>query len=354
MEDINERKWCVYIHTNKHNNKAYIGITSKTPEDRWGKNGSGYLNKEGNGAYTQPVFARALKKYKDWDNDWEHIIFMNDLSEIEAKHIEVLMIALFKTNCNRYKNPSYGYNMTDGGEGTLGWCPSEETRRKISEKAKERLMDPTNHPWFGKTHSDESKQKMSQIRKGRPAHNKGTSMSEDARKRMSKAHKGINVGKNNPNYGHGNTVIQLDKNGHIIAEYPTVTEASRITNINSSDIYSCCNGKTKTVFGYQWVYKKDYNPNKKYIFVNNHIRPIVQLDKYDNLINEYQSIAEAEKITHIDNRAISAVCKKKRKTTSGFRWMYKEDYDQLTQQNDLNEIEPIENLTTEETNDDCI
>ena len=26
----------------------------------------------------------------------------------------------------------------------------------------------------------------------------------------------------------------------------------------------------------------------------------------------------------------------------------------ITQQNDLSEIEPIENLTTEETNDDCI
>ena len=335
MEETNERKWCVYIHSNRHNSKAYIGITSKKPEDRWGHNGNGYLSKENDGTYNQPAFAQALNKYKDWDNDWEHIIFAENLSEQEAKHMEVLLIALYKTNCNRYKNPSYGYNLTDGGDGTCGWCPSEETRRKISEKAKDRLLDPTNHPWFGKTHSDESKQKMSQIRKGRPAHNKGVHMSEEARKRMSESRKGTYVGKNNPNYGRGKAVIQLDKNGNIIAEYTTAAEASRITNINLNDISSCCIGKTKTASGYQWIYKKDFDPNKKYIFVNDHIRPIVQLDKDGNLISEYQSITEAEKFTYVDNRAISAVCKNKRKTTGGFKWMYKEDYEKLTQQNDL-------------------
>lgn len=318
MEQTNDKKWCVYIHTNKINNKAYIGITSKQPEKRWGSNGSGYLTKNDNGTYTQPAFARAIKKYSDWNNDWKHFIFANDLSEKDAKHIEMLLIAIYKTNCCKYNNPSYGYNCTDGGDGTIGWHPSEETKRKIGEKAKERLSDPTKHPWFGKNHSDKSKYKMSKIRKGRPAHNKGAPMSEESRKKMSESHKGINVGKSNPNYGHGKAVIQFDKNGNIIAEYKTAAEASRIIGINLGNIVDCCNGKTKTAFGYQWIYKKDYNPNNIYIFVNAHIKPIVQLDLNNNFISEYTSISEAEQITHIDNRAISAVCKNKRKTTGGF------------------------------------
>ena len=150
----NEKKWCVYIHTNKINNKVYVGITSKSPEERWGNNGSQY-NKE-----KQPIFGRAIAKY-GWDG-FEHIVFAENLTEEEAKHMEVLLIALYKSNCTRYKNPSFGYNMTDGGDGTVGWCPSEETRKKMSQKAKARTSIPENNTMYGKHHSKESKEKMKQ------------------------------------------------------------------------------------------------------------------------------------------------------------------------------------------------
>jgi hypothetical protein len=48
------------------------------------------------------------------------------------------------------------HNRTDGGDGSSGWVPSEETKRKISEAHK------GNTYMLGKTHSEETKRKMSE------------------------------------------------------------------------------------------------------------------------------------------------------------------------------------------------
>jgi hypothetical protein len=62
-------------------------------------------------------------------------------------------------------------NLTDGGEATLGWIPSDETRKKISEAKVGRVM------------SDEFKQKISKATKG---HKYNT---PEVRKKISDKHK---------------------------------------------------------------------------------------------------------------------------------------------------------------------
>lgn len=93
------KTYCVYIHTTP-SNKAYIGITSQKPGERW---------KKGEGYSTQPHFYSAIKKY-GWDNI-KHIIFADGLSQEEAFRLEKQLIALFNTT-----NPKYGYNKSLGGE----------------------------------------------------------------------------------------------------------------------------------------------------------------------------------------------------------------------------------------------
>ena len=100
MGVINDKDYCVYMHTNKHNSKVYIGITSQKPEDRWGNNGIKYFDKRKDGEYRQTVFARALKKYPDWEEDWEHTILAEHLSQEEAVTMEIELIALYKSNCS--------------------------------------------------------------------------------------------------------------------------------------------------------------------------------------------------------------------------------------------------------------
>ena len=51
------------------------------------------------------------------------------------------------------------------------------------------------------------------------------------------------------------TVLQYDKNGILINEYPSMKEAERKTGINNGYICSVCKGKLNTAGGYIWKYK---------------------------------------------------------------------------------------------------
>lgn len=78
-------------------------------------------------------------------------------------------------------------------------------------------------------------------------------------------------GKNNHMYGMSGTkspvykdnIVKLDSDGNFIAEYVTGLEAIKsVSNIkNSSRIYKCLSAKypkSKTAFGYYWIYKHNY------------------------------------------------------------------------------------------------
>lgn len=141
--------YSVYCHQNKINGKKYFGITCKVPKYRWGHNGH---------EYAPHYFGRAVDKY-GWDN-FEHIILYSGLDKDTAIMFEKYLIAEFST-----KDRTYGYNLTEGGDGVKN--PSEEVRRKLSECNK------------GKVNSPETRAKIS-------AGNKGKVMSAEARAKISK------------------------------------------------------------------------------------------------------------------------------------------------------------------------
>lgn len=111
------KTWIIYEHLFP-NGKRYIGITSKRPNQRW-ENGSGYTETH------QSAMYRAIQKY-GWDNIQHNILFEN-LSEEEAKQKEVELIEKFHTFI--HDTPCCGYNMTKGGEGSLGHVAGENVKR---------------------------------------------------------------------------------------------------------------------------------------------------------------------------------------------------------------------------------
>lgn len=126
--------YTVYMLINRVNDKKYIGITSKCPEQRW-RSGCGYSKR-------QPLIYNAIKKY-GWDN-FDHIILKTGLAEDAAKSEEQRLIKLYDT-----MNPKAGYNMTIGGDGHIIYRTEEERsaarKATVERRLNKIITDPEVH-----------------------------------------------------------------------------------------------------------------------------------------------------------------------------------------------------------------
>jgi group I intron endonuclease len=154
-----------YIITNKQNGKSYVGITTRKIARRWYEhcyvgNSCGQLlnkaiNKYGIDAFEIQVVASAKT--------------IPDLKELEKQ-----LIVQYKT-----KVPN-GYNLTDGGDGLIGYRHTEEQKKRngdakrgtvhsteTKQKMKDAHLGENNH-FYGKSHSEETKQRISAIKQANP------------------------------------------------------------------------------------------------------------------------------------------------------------------------------------------
>lgn len=142
-------EYCLYVHTNKKNNKVYIGITNNI-ERRWRNKGIEYKPKKEN---TRP-FWNAICKY-GWDN-FEHEVIQDNLTFEEACELEKYYIKLSQST-----NRIYGYNVAIGGnggkiyethpKGMKGKYHTDEWKIKHSDD-----MKGENNPFYGKTWTNET------------------------------------------------------------------------------------------------------------------------------------------------------------------------------------------------------
>lgn len=229
--------YTIYMHRNKINNKVYIGQTQQLPQKRWGTHGEGYK--------TSSKFYNAIQKY-GWDN-FEHLILFTNLTQEEANIKEEELIKLYRATEDKY-----GYNIKQGGN---NYTHSQETKDKIGRansvalKGKKwtkeqrelmaKKMSGSGNPFYGKHHSEETKQKISQNRKGKLAGADhpfyGQHHSEATKQKISASRQSK----------HGKAVRCINT-GEI---FPTMMDAARWCGLaNSSTIGQVCNqtGKQKT------------------------------------------------------------------------------------------------------------
>jgi len=172
-----------------------------------------------------------------------------------------------------------GYNLSKIAGSTIGYRFSEESKVKMSNskintdrqielkekaestdfiylnlEASEKVNTDIKNPFYNKSHSEESKEKMRLAKLGskNPNYGKGPMLG----KKLTEEHKlkisNSNSGKNNKN---SNPVIQFDLDMNKIKEWDSAGIAAKTLNLSVGNIWMCCNGKARTSYGFIWKYK---------------------------------------------------------------------------------------------------
>lgn len=338
------RKYYIYKHTSP-SGKTYIGQTVN-PRKRWEGSGTNYKNKNKDGSYSQPVFARAIDKY-GWDNFTHEIILELD-TKSETDYAEKYLIKWYKLH-------KISYNITDGGEGVCGisHSMSEEQRKAQSERLK------IFHPMKGKHHTPEAMAKIIYANQHRTyteeqkkaiaekigAASLGRRHTEESKAKMSeyrKQHPETWIGGWNKK-----EVYQYDLNGNYMASYISASEASisLVEKECCGDIFKCIEGKVASAFGFVWRDTKvNHIDLSKYKIVKTkrgarlidmsyegrmkrrkrHGKPVNQYSLEGKYLATYNSTVDASEHVGVDSTAIGRCClhKPKAKSAKGFLWEY--------------------------------
>jgi len=242
----------VYRIVNLINGKSYIGLTKGLVAKRWQSHTSNARRQ-----VYRSLLGLAIRKYGE---DMFRISILSSCdSRPAAAAEEVRLIALFKPE----------YNMTPGGEGTLGLKHTAEARAKISaagigrvvsEKTRAallavntgRIVSPETRKKLseinmGKTHSAETKAKLAALGVGR-------TLSSDVRKNMSAAQ--IKRA-SSPNYkpspfaGRSRIPVCCTTDGNTFA---SVSAAAKFYGLSVPSVTHVCRGKYKHTGGYHFIF----------------------------------------------------------------------------------------------------
>ena len=233
---------------------------------------------------------------------------------------------------------------------------------------KERLKDKNNHPMYGKSFSEKSREKMSRSHKGCQSWNKGKKASEETRKKISESCKGrklseetkrklselakgrthseetrkklstLNSGKNNGMYGRNGELNPFYGKHHTYETKQKIKEKTigrKVSEETKQKISNSLKGENNPNYGKDFsgennpIYGKHHSEeSKRKMHDKKQGKKVIQYDKHNNVIREWDYIRDAEKELDIDVSSIIRCCKGKCKTAGGFIWRYADEVEE--------------------------
>lgn len=159
----------VYAIRNKVNNKSYIGMSMNLV-----KRQKEHFSKLRANKHENQRLQNAFNKYGEEAFEFCIIIEDDNFTQNEVFELETLLIRTFNTI-----NRNIGYNLCLGGRGSSGWKMPKEIKEKRSI-----MYRGEGNPFYGKTHSPETIEKMLANR------DYSFTKTEEYREKISKAMKG--------------------------------------------------------------------------------------------------------------------------------------------------------------------
>lgn len=157
-EECDKNKMGIYVITNIVNNKIYIGQTKESFHRRYWHH-RWCLNQ---GTHCNQYLQNSWNKYGEDNFTFsmlEEVLDVNQLNEREIYWIEY------------YRNNSEVYNIQDGGQNINSPIVSQEKRKEIGRKNRERLL--------GTKLSEETKEKMRKAHKGKGGYHYNNTLSDN-------------------------------------------------------------------------------------------------------------------------------------------------------------------------------
>lgn len=376
--DLNNKAYLVYIHKNKINNKVYVGITSQKPKNRW-RNGKGYkdnahfwnaIRKYGWDNFHHYIIISDITRERACEFEISLIQYYNsrnpkygyninkggDLGKSDVVFVynkdtgefvncyDTIPLASRELNCStsgissvatgkaKYCN-NYYFSYKDLGtklpkdilnnikynNDTYSPIAQYDLNGNFIKKYSRKIE--AIHELFG-----EDCNKLFDL-KSNTAYGyiwKSCSIDEVPPLKLSEEELKNRL---TPNY---NGCYQYTLDGTFIKEWNTITDAANALGFHLSDLARKCKTVDK-YHGYYWA--RTNNPNVEYgknldlsitkkHLPNKCFRRVYQYDFYGNLINEYQTIAEAARKYNVDAEKIRLVCTGKYFQACNFIWRF--------------------------------
>jgi group I intron endonuclease len=214
-----KKKGIIYTVTNKETKMVYVGLTTKSLEERKkdhikkSKKGKSYL------------FQNAIATHGPDAFRWEKVDYATTIDELAQKEKAYIL---------KYNSKEDGYNQSEGGEIQKSVYRYDASTGKVVGKYKS-LKDAGAK--FNLTKQDLSKVCLSvnKLSNGFVWSYSSTFPTDlkDNRKKV---------------------VQQLTLDGTLITEYKSVSEASKLTGCNKTSIAKVCRGERQSCGGYSWKY----------------------------------------------------------------------------------------------------